>query len=636
MKYNYLDNTPLDDAVEKYYFALKTAGLMCQTETIKSQEAFGRVTANAVYAKRSSPHYNACAMDGIAISSQRSFKAAELSPVRLSKDDYVVVDTGDPLPSKTDCVIMIEDIVKAENEEVLLFSSAVPWQNVRQIGEDICAGDMLIPSYTIITPALAGALLASGNIEIEVLKKPLVGIIPTGDEIVSCDSNLNSGDIPEFNSVIFTGMLSQWGATAKTYPIIPDKLEKIEKTIKTAARECDIVLIIAGSSAGREDYTAKAVENVGTLVIHGLAIKPGKPAVLGHIGAVPCIGIPGYSVSAIIVMEKIVKSVVFDMLCQMPENERIEKAKLSKKLTSSLKYREFLRTRLSYSEGSLIAIPLNRGAGVITSFTNAHGIIDVPQNCEGYEGEQEITVSLLRDIKDIKRLTCITGSHDPLIDEIADIFKRRRKGQEISSSHVGSMGAIMALKSRQAKLGGIHLLDENTGEYNISYIKRYFPEGGISLIEGVGRVQGLMTVPNNPKNIKSIIDVAKKGCSYVNRQKGSGTRILCDFLVKKAGIDSSLVYGYDREEFTHTAVATLIASGSADTGLGIYSAARLYDLAFFPVANEEYDFICRTEYLEDYGVRAFIEVLKSEEFKNRIKAMGGYTLNNPGRIKASF
>lgn len=635
IKHNYLNNVPLHEAVEKYSSALTAAGLSCKTQTIQSADSFGRITAGAVYAKICSPHYNASAMDGIALDAALTFGASELSPVRLSPKSYTVVDTGDPMPKGTDCVVMVEDVVEADHGEVLLYSAAVPWQNVRQIGEDICAGDMLIPSFTQITPAIAGALLAGGNSELEVLRRPTVGIIPTGDEIIPPTLQPKSGEIVEFNSVIFTGMLKEWGAVPKTYPIVPDKLPIIEQAITSAAAQCDMVLIIAGSSAGREDYTAKAIENTGALVLHGIAIKPGKPAVLGRLGAVPCIGVPGYSVSAILVMEKIVRPLVDRLFCRESKKEATAEAVLSRKITSTLKYREFVRARLSYAGGKLTAIPLSRGAGIITSFTNAHCIIDIPQNCEGYESGETVRVWLLKDIHAIEKLLIVTGSHDPLIDEAADILKCCGSRHELSSAHVGSMGAIMAIKSRQAHIGGVHLLDE-AGGYNVSYLKTHFPQGGVALIEGVGRTQGLMTAPGNPKAIKGFEDISNTGISYVNRQRGSGTRILCDFLAKKHNIDANAVYGYNREEFTHTAVAALIATGSADMGLGIYSAAKMYDLDFIPVANEQYDFICRAEDLENEGVQAFIEVLKSEEFAERLEKLGGYTLNKPGTIKAKI
>jgi len=631
IKHNYLSNMPLDEAVAKYRAALDEAGLSYKTETIKSAESFGRVTANAVYAKSSSPHYNASAMDGIALKAGQTFGASELSPAKLRPADFMVVDTGDPLPEGADCVVMAEDVVETDGGAVLLYSPAVPWQNVRQIGEDICAGDMLMPSFTEITPALAGALLAGGVLEVEVVKQPLAGIIPTGDEIVPPAENPKPGDIAEFNSVIFTGMLREWGAAAKTYPITPDRLELIEAAVREAAEECDIVLVIAGSSAGREDYTAQAVKNTGTLVLHGIAIKPGKPAVLGLRGKVPVIGVPGYSVSAMIVMDKVTRGVVERLTRKPPSEPDVVEAAVARKIPSSLKYREFVRVSLSGAGEKLTAVPLNRGAGVISSFTKAHGMMDIPQNSEGVEAGESVRVELLRDRKDLEKMLVITGSHDPLIDEAADLLKRSGSPFEVASSHVGSMGAVMAVKEGRAHAGGIHLLDTQSGEYNIPYLKKYFPAGGASLMEGVVRVQGIMTAPGNPKGITGFEDIQR--VSYVNRQRGSGTRILCDFLAAKHGVDTREVYGYDREEFTHTAVAALIASGSADAGLGIYAAAKIYGLEFIPVAREEYDFLCRAEELENEKLRALAAVLRSPAFLARLEKLGGYIAGKPGAIK---
>jgi putative molybdopterin biosynthesis protein len=309
-----------------------------------------------------------------------------------------------------------------------------------------------------------------------------------------------------------------------------------------------------------------------------------------------------------------------------------EKAILSRRLNSSLKYREFVRTRLGMVHGKMVAVPLNRGAGVVSSFVKADGIIDVPQDLEGYEAGEEVKVRLLRDLEEIKNLLVITGSHDPLIDEAADLMKQVYKDSGVASSHVGSMGGIMALKRNEAHLGGIHLLDEKTNQYNISYVKKYFPDGGVVLIEVVKRIQGLIVTINNPFHIHSIKDVKEQKLSYVNRQKGSGTRILFDYLLKQQGISPNEIDGYDREEFTHTNVAAIIAANSADAGMGIYSAAKLYGLDFIPVCEEEYDLLIREETLELPSFKRFLEVIKSNEFRKRLDRMGGYTLSNPGNI----
>ncbi len=626
MKYEYLTNVPLDDAVSEYITVLKAQGLQPKTEEIPVFEASGRITAEAVYAHICAPHYNASAMDGIALMASVTFGATETTPVRLHDTDFIQVDTGDPMPENTDAVVMIEDVVR-DGDDVLLYGAAVPWQHVRQIGEDICAGDMILPSYTEITPAALGAMLAGGVLTVKVVKPPVIGIIPTGDEIVSPCTDPKPGDIIEFNSTIFSGIFKNWGAIPKTYPIVKDIKEDIIATMEKAVSECDAVIINAGSSAGRDDYSCLAVKTVGEVLYHGIAIKPGKPAILGYAGAKPILGVPGYPVSGIIVLEEIMKPVVECMTGRNLHDVPRVTATLSRVMTSPLKYREFVRVRLGVSEnGEYTAVPLSRGAGVVTSFVKADGIIDVPQDCEGYEPGDKVTVSLLRPISDLTRTLTIIGSHDPIIDEITDIIKREQPDTVVSPSHVGSMGAIMAIKRGEAQMGAIHLLDEETGKYNDSYIAKHFPHGGVKLVKGVKRIQGIMVAKGNPKNIQSFEDVARDDISYVNRQKGSGTRILCDFLIKDKGMDPSKIYGYEREEFTHTAVAAQIATGTGDAGLGIYSAAKTYDLDFIPICDEEYDFLIAETAFNSERIKRFIEALHSDELKTRLEKLGGYQI----------
>ena len=614
---------PIEEALSVYLGAVRNKVGERKTETVKTSEAFGRVLSKAVYAVICSPHYNASAMDGIAVKASDTAKAAENEPLFLSDTSFAVVDTGDAIPDGFDAVIMVEDITEKDGG-VYIYSSAHPWQNIRQIGEDICMGDMLAPSFTVLTPPLCGALLAGGVPEVECIKKPLFGIIPTGDEIVSPTSNPKKGEIIEFNSVIFSGMLGEIGADSKIYGIVPDKKELLTAVIRQAADECDAVLVLAGSSAGRDDYTSEIIDSLGSVLVHGIAAKPGKPAVLGLIGKTPVIGLPGYPVSGIVVMNEIVKPVA-DFLSgkETPKDTHIS-AKAARSMVSSLKYKEFVRVTVGKNENGYFALPLPRAAGVITSFTKADGILEVPQNSEGYEIGEEVKVRLLRPVEDIENSLIVTGSHDPLIDEIAELLKRSGTPFRLCSSHVGSMGAVTAVRTHTAHLGGIHLLDTESGKYNESYIEKYFPKGGVRLVKGVGRIQGLMVRKNNPLNIKSFEDIVSY--RYVNRQKGSGTRILCDYLVKKYGLDESKIDGFSTEEFTHTAVAAQIANGNADCGLGIYSAAKMYDLDFIEICVEEYDFLIDEKAYESSGVQAFLKVLSSEEFKKHLLEMGGYKI----------
>ncbi|MEG1882640.1 MAG: molybdopterin biosynthesis protein [Clostridia bacterium] len=633
MKYEYLNNVPLAQAVSEYLKILRETGMSSRTETIPVADALERVTAKAVYARICAPHYNACAMDGIALEAAVTFGATETTPVTLAPTQFIRVDTGDPLPQNCNAVVMIEDCVE-QGDAVVLYETATPWQHVRQIGEDVAAGDMILPSYSTIEPAVIGAMLAGGVQRVEVLAKPRVGIIPTGDEIVPPSDHPNTGEVMEFNSAIFSGMLTKWGAEPAVYPIVRDVFEQIAAALKRAVSECDLVLLCAGTSAGRDDDSTAVVERLGMVFCHGIAIKPGKPAVLGVVGAKPVMGVPGYPVSGIIVLEELVRPVIDTLLKrprELPENVCVT---MGRKLNSSLKYREFVRATLGLgSDGMLTAVPLNLGAGVVTSFVKADCLLDVPQSCEGYEAGERAHARLLKPISRIEQTVRVVGSHDPLIDEAADELHRQNPNLFVSSAHVGSIGGIMAVMRGEAQLGGIHLLDESDGSYNISYVERFIPGGGVALVECVQRVQGLMVQKGNPRHIGRIDDLQTSGISFVNRQKGSGTRILCDFLLKKQGIAAENVRGYAREELTHTAVAAQIAGGTADCGLGILSAARIYDLDFLPICNEQYDLLVALEGLNHPNVQTFLKVLQSEAFAGRLARLGGYVLDQPGRIR---
>ncbi|HPR34826.1 MAG TPA: molybdopterin biosynthesis protein [Anaerolineaceae bacterium] len=633
MAFTYLSNYPLEEARELFLKALIDAGLKQQVESVPTSEANGRITAEAVYARICAPHYNACAMDGIALVASLTYSASETRPVTLPENSFKWVNTGDPLPENYDCVVMVEDVIETE-QGVLLFGAAVPWQHVRQIGEDIAAGDMVVPSFTELSPSALGALLAAGVLEVPVIRKPIVGIIPTGNELVAPSANPRSGDIIEFNSTIFSGMMQDWGCETKVYPVASDKSEEIISSLKNAIAECDLVLLNAGSSAGQKDFSVEAIQSVGTVVLHGVAIKPGKPTILGLTTRgeqlIPLVGLPGYPVSGILVLEQLIKPVIALMTGRQVEKSGFVEATVSRRLVSSLKYLEFIRARLGKVGGRIVAVPLNRGAGVVSSFVKADGIIHVPQNVEGYEAGEKARVELLRPMSEIEQTLVITGSHDPLIDEVIDIMRRTWPDSFVASSHVGSMGGIMAVKRGEAHLGGVHLLDEASGEYNRAYVRKYIPEGKVKLVRCVQRSQGLMVAKGNPLGIRGIEDLPR--LRYVNRQKGSGTRILLDYLLKQSCLNVESITGYEREEITHTAVAAAVASGTADAGMGILSAARIYDLDFIPICKEEYDLLILESALSMESVQRLISILQSNELAARLEKLGGYQIDQPGEI----
>ena len=632
MGFEYLTTVPLAKAREEYLDLLRSHGYGHKTEIIPVYEACGRITAKAVYAHICAPHYAASAMDGVAVSAKDTFGATETTPITLKADQFIVLDTGDPIPESCDAVIMVEDIVKNEDGTITIHAAAAPWQHIRQIGEDICAGEMILPSFMEISPSAIGAMIAGGVLEIEVIRKPVVGIIPTGDEIIPPCTDPKPGDILEFNGSIFSAMVRQWGADAVVYPIVPDKFDQIKAMVAKASDECDLVILNAGSSAGREDFSARVIRELGEVLYHGIAMKPGKPAILGCRGGKPILGVPGYPVSGIIVIEQLLKPLIDHWLKSPAQTQQYANATLTRPVVSGLKYEEFVRVRMGYVGNKLMASPLSRGSGVVSSFMKADGILEVSQGTEGYEAGNEVSVRLLCKEEKLKNTLVVIGSHDPLLDELADMMHIENNEVYMSSAHVGSMGGIMAIRRGEAHAAGCHLLDTETGQYNLAFMKKYFPKGGVKLIRCVGRQQGMMVAKGNPLNIQSFSDIAKEGVRYVNRQKGSGTRILTDYLCKQNGVDPDSIYGYDREELTHTSVAAQIVSGSADAGMGIYSAAKLYDLDFIPICIEEYDLIIPDHAWDTPMVQQMIATLKSDAFREKILSLGGYTVENPGEI----
>ena len=632
MGFEYLTNVPLEQARREYLELLEHQGFEPQTQVIPVYESCGRVTAEAVYAHICAPHYTASAMDGVAVCARDTFGATETTPVTLHPEQFTVLDTGDPVPEGRDAVIMVEDLVKNEDGSITIHAAAAPWQHIRQIGEDVCAGEMILPGHMTVTPAAIGAMIAGGVLELRVIRRPVVGIIPTGDEIIPPCTDPRPGDILEFNGSIFSAMVRQWGAEPVVYPIVPDDFDRIKAMVEKASDQCDMVILNAGSSAGREDFSAQVIRQLGQVLYHGIAIKPGKPAILGCRGKTAILGVPGYPVSGIIVIEQFLKPLIEHWLKTAAQPEHYAQATLTRPVVSGLKYQEFVRVRMGAVGGRLMASPLSRGSGVVSSFMKADGILEVPQGLEGYEAGEEVTLRLLSPMEKLRNTLVVIGSHDPLLDELADMLHLGDHRLYMSSSHVGSMGGIMAVRRGEAHMAGCHLLDTADGTYNRSFIRKYFPKGDVKLVSCVGRQQGLMVARGNPLNICSFADISRQGIRYVNRQKGSGTRILTDYLCSREKVEPSDVYGYTREELTHTSVAAQIACGSADVGMGIYSAAKLYDLDFIPICIEEYDLIIPDHAWDSPMVQQLLTILRSDAFREKILSMGGYTADHPGQV----
>jgi molybdopterin molybdotransferase/putative molybdopterin biosynthesis protein len=630
----YLEDIPLEEAQARLWAALPNLGPL-PGEEVPIAAALGRVTAEPLFARASVPHYHAAAMDGIAVRAEDTLGASETQPLRLRLGPQATwVDTGDPLPADANAVIMAEQVQELGGDEVEILSSVAPWQHVRPMGEDIVATELVLPENRLLTAVDVGALVAAGYTRVPVRRRPRVAILPTGSELVEAGSELRPGDIVDFNSVVLAGQVTEWGGDATRVPITPDDRGLLLERVRDALTGHDVVVINAGSSAGSEDYTASVVDELGQRLVHGVAIRPGHPVVLGvsRGACTPIVGIPGYPVSAILTSELFVRPLVYRLQGLAPPERPTIRATITRKLLSPMGEEEYVRVRLGQVGQRMIAAPLSRGAGVIMSMVRADGLARIPRFSEGLLAGAEVDVQLLRRPDEIRHTIVAIGSHDLALDLLSNELAKRVPGASLASANVGSLGGLLALARDEAHLAGSHLLDEQTGEYNVSYIRTHLPDRRVVLLNLAGRVQGLILPPGNPKQILSLGDLARAEVQFVNRQRGSGTRVLLDYKLRQAGIDSRRIRGYQREEFTHLAVAAAVASGAADVGLGILAAARALGLEFVPLFGEQYQLVIPRDYYSSDLLAPLLEVLRDGSLKAQVEALGGYDVSQMGTV----
>ncbi len=647
----YLHDIPLDKAKAALRSALQDADLwrVLATEIIPLDEnALGRVLSEPIWAKVSSPHYHASAMDGFAVHANETAGATLTAPITLQIGEQAqYVDTGDPLPEGFNAVIMIEEtealdadgeITPAirEPQTIRIRAAVAPWKHVRPLGEDIVATQLVLPAGHPLRPADLGAIAASGHVEIPVARRPRVAILPTGTELVEIGSELKRGDILEYNSLVLAAQIKGWGGVATRYPITVDDFDLITERVAEAAKEHDLVLLNAGSSAGAEDFSSSVVERLGTLLVHGIAVRPGHPVIIGMVGRetgnvkreIPIIGIPGYPVSAALTGEIFIEELIAKWTGRPPRELDTVTATLTRKTTSPAGDDDYIRMAVGRVGEKMLAAPLNRGAGVISSLVRADGLALMPSGVQGMEAGESINIHLYRTRDELEKTILCIGSHDMTLDLLAQYIAQR--GRRFVSSNVGSLGGLVALKRGEAHLAGSHLLDPETGIYNDSYIAKYLAETPVQQVMLVKREQGLIVPRANPKQVKGLDDLIRPDISFVNRQRGAGTRVLLDYELGKLDITPEQVAGYKNEEFTHLGVAAAIASGRADCGLGIAAAAKALELDFVPLFDERYELIIPQVYFDDPLLAPLFEVLALDEFQQAVNLMPGYDSSEMG------
>jgi putative molybdopterin biosynthesis protein len=662
----YLHDIPLPQAREVFHQALREAGhfVPLSPEEVPLSLALGRVTAAPVWARLSSPHYHAAAMDGYALRSRSTEGVSDRAPATLQLGvDAAYVDTGDPLPAWADAVVPIEVVepVGATSggravDAIRIFNPAPPWMHVRQLGEDIVATELLLPAGHILRPVDLGAIAGCGYDRVSVHRQPRVAIIPTGDELVEPGCPVQAGQIIESNSLILAAQVRDWGGMPQVFPIVPDDEVQLQNAMLRASAGQDLVLIIAGSSAGSGDYSAAVIAALGKVLVHGVAVRPGHPVILGLLEGepqgqpeaetpggtalpglktgLPVIGVPGYPVSAALTAEIFIEPLISRWLGRHPAEKPVVEATLTRKVHSSVGDLEYLRVSVGKVGEDLIAAPLSRGAGVISSLVRADGIVHIPEGSQGIQAGEQVRVHLYRTRDEIENTILILGSHDLVIDLLAGHLSR--EGRRLASANLGSVGGLIAVRRREAHLAGSHLLDPGTGEYNISYVKKYIPHTRVKIIGLVHRAQGLIVRPGNPKSIRSLPDLSREDVVFMNRQAGSGTRLLLDYHLGQTGVNAESIRGYENEQYTHLAVAAMVAAGQVDCGLGIQGAAAALDLEFIPLFEERYDLIIPEEHFADPKLAPLLSLLHNPEFQSEVSALPGYQIQHMGEIIAEL
>ncbi len=624
------------EEARELFFSRFDLGRRLAPEEMAVAAARGRVTAAPVWARWSSPAAHQAAMDGFALAAAATFGATPERPRHLARGkEAFPINTGQALPPGTDAVIMVEQVPDPEADPLTVEAPVFPWQHVRRVGEDLVAGEMVLAEGSLITPWAQGALLAAGVTKVTVRRRPRVAIIPTGSELVpvaELGEELPPGRLPEFNSVILAGLVAEAGGEPLVWPLVPDDPAALTQTLKEAVAAADLVLINAGSSAGSEDYTFEAVAALGEVLVHGVAMMPGKPTLLGVVADKPVMGNPGYPVSAVLSFEQFAAPLIAGLAGRRLAPRPHLTVFPAQNLPSKPGLTEFLRVTLGRVGDKVIATPLPRGAGTITSLTRADGLLTVPALSEGLEEDRPVTAELLVPPEDIEGTLVVLGSHDNTLDLLATLLRRRDPRLRLSSGHVGSLGGLVALSQGRAHLGGSHLFDPETNTYNIPFIQRYLAGVPLKLINLAWRQQGLMVALGNPKNIRGIADLARPGVRFINRQRGAGTRLLLDLLLKEENLEPAAIQGYDREEYTHMAVAVNVHSGTADVGLGILAAARALGLEFLPLLPERYDLVVPETTFRDERFQTLLEVIRSPEFQEGAATLGGYDLKDCGQI----
>lgn len=605
-------------------------------EYVPIAESSGLVAAEDITAARNVPHYAASAVDGYALRAALTAGASAATPAVLPSGSYKWVNTGADIPDGADAVLMVEDSSLDDDGNLTVYKALTPSMNVRPLGEDVMAGQIIAREGDTVSPALMSLFLCAGLDRVPVCRRPKTLFIPTGDEIVPREewlagSKQKKGTAAESNSLFIQASFRRWGFDLDVADILPDDAGIISERVREGTEKYDMVLVGAGSAKGRRDHTFEALEREGRVIFHWLRMKPGRPAMAASVNGKPVICLPGFPMSAAVVLWSIVYPLLKLLSSGAGDHAHLiksalgasgeHKAKLLVQHSSPAGIREWLRVRTAKVGGEVYCWALTSGASVLLALAEADGIVMLPPAAFECEKGTEVNVWTIRGV-DLDKRALFQGSDDPAVQLL--VTPIRRRGGDLVIRAVGSMGGLAALSRGECHIAAAHLLDDRDGSYNDSFIERFSNGRKWVRILVFYRMQGMIVPAGNPKNIRSFKDFCDGDFVFANRQPGAGTRVLFDHCLKQCGKPASEIRGYEQQCVTHMEAANRVYNGLADAALGIKSAADALGLDFIPLAEEPYELVIPEEHMTHPSITALIGALGDKGWRERVGRMGGY------------
>ncbi len=634
----FLDVVSRDEAEARFRRHLRMEPL--GEETVPLAAARGRVLARDVVAPLDVPGFDRASVDGFAVRADDTAEASDARPVTLRLNSEIltpgvaptqpvapgtaaVIATGGMVPRGADAVVMVEqtDLLDSSPPAVELRRAAAPGQYIATAGSDIARGETVLRRGRLLTSREIGMLAAVGLADIPVWRRPRVAVFSTGDEIVAPGSPIRPGQVFDSNAAILAAAIEEAGGEPIPLGIVPDDPAALQALLSQALTAGDMVLLSGGTSKGAGDLAYQVVARLADpgVVVHGVALKPGKPLCLAVHGGKPVVVLPGFPTSAIFTFHEFVAPVIRAFAGMPAMRPETVDATLPLRIASERGRTEYVMVALMQApEGGVLAYPTAKGSGAVTGFAQADGFFAVPALTEAVPAGTAVRVQLIGTAAAAADLVVI-GSHCVGLDMLIGLLER--KGLSVKSLAVGSSGGLAAAQRGECDVAGIHLMDPATGEYN-----RPFLTGDLRLVPGYGRLQGVVFRPDDAR-FNGLPDSAAamrvEGALMVNRNAGSGTRILIDRVLGGAHPP-----GYSAQTKSHNAVAIAVAQGRADWGVAIRTVAAEYGLGFLPLQAEQYDFVLTASRLDRAPVQRFLEMLRLPSTRATLRARGFEVAND--------